>query len=436
MSTHPVSDDFSGLPRRYQIVRLINEGSQKRVYLAHDTRIGRDVAIAIVDAQELKPASIERLHEVRALARVGDHPHIVAIYDVIERPDSLYIVSRYLAGGDLAAHLARREQRALPVLDAVRIASEVCRALDHAHASGISHCDVKPANIFLDENGAAVLGDFGLAHISEVPLTGEGQIRGTPAYLAPEQIAREERGPSCDLYSLGCVLYELTTGRPPFVAASATDVLRLHQVARPTPPIDRNGDVPMALSDLILKLLEKQPAARPASARDVAAALDGIRDVGVARAAAAREFDLVGREREMTLLDQALDRARRGAPSLMLVAGEAGIGKSRLLRELRRNAEERGCVVLFGQGYRDGPFPFRPFVEALTPIAGRLSELDPERADLMREFLYLRGGAPESRDLVPRRETHDHRLFVAVSDAVASFSTPHPLVLILDDLHW
>jgi tetratricopeptide (TPR) repeat protein len=432
---------FEGLPRRYRIDRLIGEGSQKRVYLAEDTRLARRVAISVVDPHGLHRSAVERLHEVRAAARMGDHRHIVAIHDVIESADSLYIVSPYLAGGDLEAYLGSRRSRALPIAEAVRIGCEVCLALEHAHASGITHCDVKPGNIFLDEDDTALLGDFGLAEITATSVAGGDQIIGTPAYLAPEQIARNQRGPSCDLYSLGCLLYELTTGRPPFVAATATEVLRLQAVARPTPPVDRNHAIPTVLSDLILKLLEKEPTARPTSARDVKAALRGIRDLGALRAAAramkasdAREPELVAREEVMAVLARALDRARRGTPGTVLIEGEAGIGKSRVLDELRQMAEARGCLVLFGQGYPDAPFPYRPLADALLPLAGRLSELDVDRAGLLRDFLNLDGGVEEA-ELRTGRD-RQHRLFAAVFDALASFSNPRPLVLIVDDLHW
>lgn len=389
------------------------------------------------------------------MARIGDHPHVVSIYDVIEGGESLYIVSQFLPGGDLEARLDARGSRALPMSETIRLVSQVCQALEHAHANGIAHCDLKPGNIFLDERDAAYLGDFGLAEVQGTTRLRDEEIAGTPAYLAPERISGGAQGPACDLYSLGCLLYELTTGRPPFVSDSAVELIRLHQVARPAPPLDRDPSLPAPLSDLILKLLEKEPGARPSSARDVRAALQGILELGArpephaakrhrgpaARAGPSAERRipdqpaLVSRENELAALETALDRARSGAPSVALIRGDAGLGKSRLLRELHRMADDKGSLALFGQGYQDMPFPFRPFIEALLPLAGRLSELPVDRAEVLREFLYLQRGSGD-QEMITGREVQHHRLFVSIFAALAAFSHPRPLVLIIDDLHW
>ena len=144
------------------------------------------------------------------MARIGDHPNVVSIHDVIEGPDHLYIVSPYLPGGDLASVLARREGRGLPLPQAVRIASQICRGLEGAHACGIVHRDLSPGNVFLDAEGNAYLGDFGFSRPSKPG--GDVEVVGTPAYMAPEQVSGKASEKS-DLYSLGCLLYELLSGR-------------------------------------------------------------------------------------------------------------------------------------------------------------------------------------------------------------------------------
>jgi len=436
-----------GLPARYQVTRLLGEGAHKRVYVANDTRLDRLVAISVIEHHTRGSAELE---EARAMARVGDRPHIVSIYDVIDADGALFVVSQYLAGGDLAGRL-REASGGLPLPEVLRIGGQLCEALERAHEKGIAHRDVKPTNVLLDERGEAFLADFGLA------VFGEGGSRagavGTPGYMAPELLSGGS-GTRADLYSLGCTLYELATGRPPFVASSPTELLRLHQIARPEPPSRWNPDVPGLLDDVIQSLLEKDPGRRPSSCRDVRGALDGIRVAGAgggARAPVASEAvlrpawlaprdlpaseqPLVGRGPELARLDATLARLARSEPGVVLVRGEPGIGKSRLLRELRLRAEAIGARVLVGHAYEDEPLPYHPFVDALLPLAARLGELGSGEADLIRSFLQLAepgGTVPASRGDADR-----HRLFVALVHGLLEFARSTPLVLILDDLHW
>jgi len=433
-----------GLPGRYRVSRLLGEGAHKRVYLADDTSLDRRVAIAVIERRAGASADLE---EARAMARVGDRPHVVSIHDVIETDAALFVVSQYLAGGDLASRL-RDAGGALPLPELLRIGGQLCSALGCAHESGVAHRDVKPTNVLLDERGEAFLADFGLAVFGDGG--SEGGVVGTPEYMAPEVLAGAS-GPRADLYSLGCTLYELATGRPPFVASSAAELLRLHQLARPEPPSRWNADVPALLDDVIQSLLQKDPGRRPASCRDVRGALDGIRVAGAgigARAAfatraparhAPRGFSpsdppLIGRGSELERLDATLARLARSEPGLVFVRGEPGIGKSRLLRELRMRGEAIGARVLVGHAYEDEPLPYHPFVDALLPLAARLGELAPGEADLVRSFLQL--AEPGEGVAASGGDADRHRLFVALVRALFEFARTTPLVLILDDLHW
>jgi tetratricopeptide (TPR) repeat protein len=395
------------------------------------------------------------------MARIGDCPHVVGVYDVIDGPNVVYIVARYLAGGDLGTLLSKRGGHALAVRQAIKIAAHVARALEYAHEHAIAHRDLKPNNIFLDEHGDAFLGDFGLAGITSRPDPASvHEIVGTPLYMAPEQITGTGAGSSCDLYALGCVLYEITTGVPPFDAVSGAEVLQKHLQLRPVPPRERRPSILPALNDLILKLLEKHPSDRPASSRDVRAALEGMMRYGLLAVEATgvrlradvatgdvvalsggsgeqerTEPPIVGREREMHILDDAVDRARSGEPGVVLLEGEPGIGKSRLLREVRARAEAAGCLVVVGQGYEDVTLPFRPFVEALLPLAGRLSEVDGADAQQIRQFLHL-GTARDAPRPLTSAGTERLRLFTAIARTLGILSGPRPILLILDDLHW
>ena len=152
------------------------------------------------------------------MGRLGDHPHIVTVFDIGEENGQPFIVSQYMAGGDLTEVLQQIEGQPLDLGEALRINGQVRRALEHAHSHGIVHRDLKPANIWLTDDGTVKLGDFGLAvALDKSRLTMEGTMVGTVAYMPPEQALGRKADARSDLYSLGCVLYEMLTGRPPFL---------------------------------------------------------------------------------------------------------------------------------------------------------------------------------------------------------------------------
>jgi eukaryotic-like serine/threonine-protein kinase len=194
--------------------RALPEGGQKTVYLVHDTALGRDCALALIKTELLEADDLERLRrEARAMAQL-DHPNIVTIHDIGDEDGQPFLVCQYVAGGDLQ-HALREAGGPLPLDRALAIAEELCAALAHAHAAGIVHRDLKPANVWLTADGAVKLGDFGLAFsLDRSRLTVAGSMVGTAAYMAPEQALGQTADARSDLYALGCVLYELLTGRP------------------------------------------------------------------------------------------------------------------------------------------------------------------------------------------------------------------------------
>ncbi len=264
---------------RYRIVRMLGQGASKVVYLAHDEMLDRDVAVALFRVEGLDDAGRARIvREARAMGRLGDHPNIVGIYDIGQtdkgRP---FIVSQYVPGGSLDALLKRSPGRRLDVAEAVRIGQELCRGIEHAHALGIIHRDIKPANVFLTSDGAPLLGDFGLAVAPDQSrITAKGMMVGTAAYMPPEQALGRPLEPRSDLYSLGAMLYEMLTGRPPFVGDDLLAVVAQHVNKMPDPPSKFVPEIPAALDALVLKLLEKDPAGRPADAKTVGETLQTI----------------------------------------------------------------------------------------------------------------------------------------------------------------
>src|SRR5262249_959291 len=249
----------------------LGEGGRKRVYLAHDTRLDRDVAFALIKSEGLDDAARTRLQrEAQAMGRLGTHPHLVTVFDVGEEGGQPYLVSEYMAGGALDAILQAAPDHRLPVADVLRLAMEICRGLEHAHAGGVLHRDLKPANVWLTASGTAKLGDFGLALARDRSrLTVEGMMVGTVAYMAPEQALGRPLDARSDLYALGALLYELVTGGPPFTGEGAVAVVSQHLHSAPVAPSCHTPAVPPALDSLILQLLAKTPAQRPGSATAV-----------------------------------------------------------------------------------------------------------------------------------------------------------------------
>ena len=229
----------AALADRYIVERQIGEGGMARVYLAQDLKHDRPVAIKVLNPELAVNLGPERFfREIRTAAKLR-HPHILPVYDSGEADGTLYYVMPYVRGESLRARLDKEQQ--LPVEDAVRITQEVAGALAYAHEQGIVHRDVKPANIMLEE-GQAVLADFGVAHAvaqaGEERLTRTGTSLGTPAYMSPEQAtgASDPDGRS-DVYALGCVLYEMLSGSPPFTGPTAAAVLA-RQAQERVPSLD------------------------------------------------------------------------------------------------------------------------------------------------------------------------------------------------------
>ncbi|MDP9236548.1 MAG: alpha/beta fold hydrolase [Chloroflexota bacterium] len=268
---------------RYAVLRVIGEGGQKVVYLVRDEQLDRECALSMIKSKLLDADDILRLRrEAQAMARLGVHSNIVSVFDFGEEDGKPYLVCEYVPGGDLRQEL-RSAGGSLPLGRALALASDMARALALAHARGVIHRDLKPANVWLDDNGNAKLGDFGLAFsLDRSRLTAPGSVMGTAAYLSPEQAVGEPVTERSDLYALGCLLYEMVCGRPPFADTNATAVIAQHINAAPAAPSSHEPDVPPALDALILRLLAKSPAQRPESASAVLEELRRVGDSGAA----------------------------------------------------------------------------------------------------------------------------------------------------------
>lgn len=256
----------------FQLLKQLGQGGMGAVYLAHDTRLNRDVAIKTLrpELAEKKDSRERFLREARAAAALN-HDYILTIYHVGEDQGIPYLAMPVLEGTGLKELLHTKGR--LPLADVLRYGRQIALGLAAAHARGMIHRDVKPANIWIEptDGGRVKLLDFGLAHrVTDAHLTASGAIVGTPSYMAPEQARSQKVDHRADLFSLGVVLYEMCWGHRPFSGTDAVSVLMSIAIDTPQPLHTLDATIPKGLSDLIMQLLDKNPDQRPATAQEVA----------------------------------------------------------------------------------------------------------------------------------------------------------------------
>jgi len=260
------------LAERYRVIGLLGRGGMGEVYRADDLKLGQPVALKFLPRDLARQADLlERFYAEVRLARQVSHPNVCRVYDVGEIADQHYLSMEYVDGEDLASLLKRIGR--LPPDKALDISRELCAGLSAAHDRGVLHRDLKPSNVMVDGRGRARITDFGLAVAADAQP--DGELSGTPAYMAPEQLAGKGASVRSDIYALGLVLYELYTGRRAFDAATLKELRRKHAEDPPTAPSALAPGFDPAVERVILRCLEKDPAARPASAAQVARALPG-----------------------------------------------------------------------------------------------------------------------------------------------------------------
>jgi len=423
------------------IERELGSGAFATVFLARDTLLDRPVAVKVSRTPPSAASAEERARILREARLVGKltSPNIVTLYRVHELgSDGWMFEMEYVDGGTLADVL--HDQKTLPGVEAVRVLHGVLAALDVAHSNEVVHRDIKPENVLLGRDGTIKLTDFGLGrYLGDLSLSGSDTdgMPGTPLYMAPEVVMGDRPTYASDLWSVGVLAYRLLAGRLPFGADTLPKLFLDIQNAEPAALPE---GTPEELAELVTRSLTKRPEGRPGSAREMLAIVDRV----LPHAAALRPKvptlvglpALVGRGAEIALLEKALDATTAGSSGMVIVTGEAGIGKSTLMRETGSRAEQRGFHWIEAQLTSVGGL-LRPLLEGarrvLTPdsVTAHLSgTITPGRfgtaAPLLRGLLLEE--SPE--DLQSRQQT-----LWAMEQLLRGLARERPVGLLVEDAH-
>jgi adenylate cyclase len=445
---------------RYEIVETIGRGGMGEVCLAEDLMLHRQVALKFVTSAGGDVLQ-QLLSEARAAACL-DHPFICSIYEVTTLRGRPCIVMELVRGQTLERRLRRGP---VPLADALHIAEEIAEALEAAHRRRLIHRDLKPANVMLTEDHHIKVMDFGLA--TRLPMDGidepkprrttspdAGVLRGTPAYMAPEQIRGEAADRRSDIFSFGILLYELLSGLNPFQRATIEATLTAIVDDSAAHLHDRLSAIPPSIGDIVARLLGKDPVVRHQSfsevrtdLRRVAADLSGLRARAVVPIVERPDEDgraLIGRDVERAKVRQIIADAACGRGAFVLLSGEAGVGKSYLAHDAQNAARREGFQTLVGRCYEQqgGPplcayievledaarlMPGSEFRRAMGPSASEIAKLLPE---LHRLFPDL------SPPLELPPQLRQRFLFTNIREFFTRCSHIRPLLIFIDDLQW
>jgi hypothetical protein len=450
-------DSPTVLANRFQLLRELGSGGYGLVYEALDMAWGSRVALKTL--QRMEPDALLRFkEEFRALQDV-EHPNLVHLEELTCSNGLWFFTMELVEGTDFlnyvrprVAELSYLQVRALHEHRLRSVLPQLLSALAAIHGSGRVHCDVKPSNIRVDTAGRLVLLDFGLVTGGKLMLSSDF-VLGTPTYMAPEQCRGDPVSPATDLYSVGVLLYEALTGDLPY-SGDSMRVLLEKQHRLPAHPSSVAPGAPEQLAELCMRLLALEPAQRPGSA-EVSASISSSAVVPELSAAgiatpAPEPPPFVGRGAQLAWLTERFAQARAGRPCFVYIAGDSGVGKSALashFAEQLRATEH--ALVLRGRCFERETVPYKAFDGIVDDLTLYLDERDPEQvrvllpsdAKLLVQIFPVLSRVKPVEELSSVRTFQDPNVlrsqtFAALREVLARLSMEHPLLLLIDDLHW